>query len=127
MGRIEALAALVGSLTKGEKKSIRMHARQSSGEKDYVVLFDLISRGFTEAAELRRQFREARDPHAEKSESAARRTGREKDRPHRPGKNRKPKKRQIVKKLHLSDFPGVFVPITTYKQLATKALKSRMR
>lgn len=47
MVKTDIVINLVYSLNKGEKKSIKMCARHSTGEKNYIVLFDLICQGIT--------------------------------------------------------------------------------
>lgn len=56
MSKTDILIALVNSLTKGEKKSVRMYSNVSSGDKDYIVLYDLINGGISDKDELRREF-----------------------------------------------------------------------
>ncbi len=60
MAKTDIVINLVYSLNKGEKKSIKMYARHSTGEKDYIVLFDLICQGVTDKDNLRSEFNRLR-------------------------------------------------------------------
>lgn len=60
MAKTDIVINLVYSLNKGEKKSIKMYARHSAGEKDYIVLFDLICQGVADKDSLRGEFNRQR-------------------------------------------------------------------
>ncbi len=56
MSKTETLISLVDTLSKAEKRSIALHSKMSSGEKDYLFLFDLACGGIYDKDELRSAF-----------------------------------------------------------------------